>query len=114
MLFEILNYSSIYLSWSAEEGAPNAFIEAMNFGLPIFTAKVGGIPEMFEPDSRAVKLIEPDDPNRLISELINLENSLPMLHEMSKSAIIEGKKFLRTENESTFITFISTLMNSRK
>jgi glycosyltransferase involved in cell wall biosynthesis len=114
LLFEILALSSAYLSWSAEEGAPNAFIEALNFGLPIITANVGGIPEMFESNSKSVKLIDPNEPSQLLVSLSSLNLASKELEAMSKAAFIEGKKFLRSENEIKVVEFIHNLLNSKK
>jgi len=114
LLFEILSLSSAYLSWSAEEGAPNAFIEALNFGLPIITANVGGIPEMFESNSKSVKLIEANDPSKLLESLSSLNLASKELEAMSKAAFVEGKKFLRSENEIKVVAFIQNLLNSKK
>lgn len=114
LLFEILSLSSAYLSWSAEEGAPNAFIEALNFGLPIITANVGGIPEMFESNSKSVKLIDPDDPSKLLEFLSSLNLASKELEVMSKAAFVEGKKFLRSENEIKVVEFIQNLLNSKR
>jgi glycosyltransferase involved in cell wall biosynthesis len=114
LLFEILSLSSAYLSWSAEEGAPNAFIEALNFGLPIITANVGGISEMFESNSKSVKLIDPDDPHQLFDYLSSLNFETNELEVMSDSAFAEGRKFLRSENETQVVEFIKNLLNSEK
>jgi glycosyltransferase involved in cell wall biosynthesis len=112
LLYEIYSYSSVYLSWSAEEGAPNSFIEALNFGLPIITANVGGIPEMFEFNFDSVRLIDPDNPNQLLEALLSLHSNKNDLETMSKAAFAEGKKFLRSENEAKVINFINETMNS--
>ena len=110
LLYQILNDSTVYLSWSAEEGAPNAFIEAMHFGLPIFTANVGGISEMFEEGSNAVKLIDPDESKDLLDLIVNLDSSLDELKIMSLSSLKEGRKFLQSENEKIVLDFIQNLM----
>ena len=114
LLFQIFSYSTAYLSWSAEEGAPNAFIEAWNFGLPIFTANVGGIPEMIGFNSKALKLIDPDDTSSLLEALSDLHLKTNDLENMSKAAIIEAKKFLRKENEVRVVEFINELFSSTK
>lgn len=114
LLYQILINSTVYLSWSAEEGAPNAFIEAMHFGLPIFTANVGGISEMFDEGSKAVKLINPDESRELFDSIVNLDSSLEELKIMSLSSLKEGKKFLRSENEKTVLDFIQNLMQGVK
>ena len=91
-----------------------SFIEALNFGLPIITANVGGIPEMFESNSKSVKLIDPDEPSKLLESLSSLNLASKELEAMSKTAFVEGKKFLRSENEIKVVEFIQNLLNSKK
>jgi glycosyltransferase involved in cell wall biosynthesis len=110
LLYQILGLASVYLSWSSEEGAPNSFIEAMHFGLPIFTANVGGIPEMFDSDTKAAKLISADNPSELFDSLRNLDLMPDNLKVMSLSSISEGRKFLKSENEKKVIEFVENLL----
>jgi glycosyltransferase involved in cell wall biosynthesis len=82
----------------------------MHFGLPIFTANVGGISEMFEEGSNAVKLIDPDESKDLLDLIVNLDSSLEELKIMSLSSLKEGRKFLQSENEKIVLDFIQNLM----
>jgi len=110
LLFQILSNSSAYISWSAEEGAPNAFIEAMNFGLPIISARVGGIPDMFQSESLAAKLLEPDNPDGLIKFLKNLSKDSNLLQIMSRDALFESKKYTKATNQDNFLNLFSRLI----
>ena len=110
LLYEILNLSSAFISWSSEEGAPNSFIEALNFGLPIISANVGGIPEMFAQGSKSAQLLEPDDPNSLYNCIERLMRTPESLLEMSIHAINDSSKFSKSNNQQNFLKLISELV----
>jgi glycosyltransferase involved in cell wall biosynthesis len=110
LLFQILSISSAYISWSAEEGAPNAFIEAMNFGLPIMSAKVGGIPNMFQSESLAVKLLEPDNPHDLVMFLNKLSKDSNLLQIMSQHALADSNKYTKANNQGSFLNLFARLV----
>ncbi len=69
---------------------------------------------MFESNSKSVKLIDPDDPSKLLEYLSSLNLASKELEAMSKAAFVEGKKFLRSENEIKVVEFIQNLLNSKK
>lgn len=46
--FEILSAAGAFLLTSAEEGMPNAVMEAMYAGLPVVATRVGGVPDLIE------------------------------------------------------------------
>jgi glycosyltransferase involved in cell wall biosynthesis len=110
LLYEILAVSSVFISWSAEEGAPNSFVEALHFGLPIVSASVGGIPEMFTAGSKAAILLDPDNTDRLYDCLENLLKSPNLLNEMSLDAIKDAVKFSKSFNEKSFMDLIFSLV----
>ena len=110
LLYEILALSSVFISWSAEEGAPNSFVEALHFGLPIVSANVGGIPEMFTPGSKTALLLDPDNTDHLYDCLENLLKSPNLLNEMSLDAIEDAVKFSKSFNEKSFIDLIFSLV----
>lgn len=47
-LIQAFNNADLYLFLSHSEGMPTSVLEAMAFGLPIFTRNVGGLPDFFE------------------------------------------------------------------
>jgi glycosyltransferase involved in cell wall biosynthesis len=114
LLFQLLSNSSAYISWSAEEGAPNAFIEAMNFGLPIISSRVGGIPDMFQSESLAAKLLEPDNPQDLTMFLKNLSKDARLLQIMSRDALLESNKYTKATNQDNFLNLFSGLIVNSK
>ena len=110
LLYEILTLSSAFISWSSEEGAPNSFIEALNFGLPIISANVGGIPEMFAQDSKAAQLLEPDNTDALYNCIENFMRTPECLLEMSIHATNDALKFSKSNNQQNFLNLISKLV----
>ena len=110
LLYEILTLSSAFISWSSEEGAPNSFIEALHFGLPIISANVGGIPEMFARDSKAAQLLEPDDTDALYNCIERLILTPEYLLEMSIHATNDALKFSKSNNQQNFLNLISKLV----
>ena len=110
LLYEILALSSVFISWSAEEGAPNSFVEALHFGLPIVSANVGGIPEMFKPGSKAAVLLDPDNTDHLYDCLENILKSPSLLNEMSLDAIEDAVKFSKSFNKKNFIDLVFSLV----
>jgi len=114
LLYDLLSNSSAYLSWSAEEGAPNSFIEAMNFGLPILSANVGGIPEMFSTNSIAVKLFDPNNPEVFKLYLKTLEKNPDILKKMSNDALVESFKFSKEANKDSFLQLFTQLISHSK
>lgn len=60
---ELLNNADVYLLPSYNEGLPISILEAMSYGLPIISTKVGGIPEIV--DSKNGVLIEPGNKQEL-------------------------------------------------
>ena len=114
LVYFLLSHASAYLSWSAEEGAPNSFIEAMNFGLPIISASVGGIAEMFTANSIAAKLLHPEKPICLENFLNQIIASPSLLEEMSIDALKESEKFTKEKNKNNFIKLFSNLIGNSK
>lgn len=63
---EILKASDIYVLPSYKEGLPVSILEAMSYGMPIISTKVGGIPELVKDNVSGI-LIEPGDKKALKS-----------------------------------------------
>lgn len=55
-----LKEADVYLLPSYHEGLPISILEAMSYGLPVISTKVGGIPEVVSPNENGF-LIEPGD-----------------------------------------------------
>jgi glycosyltransferase involved in cell wall biosynthesis len=108
LLYKVFEISDLYLSWSSEEGAPNVFIEAMNFELGIVSADVGGISEMFEKDNSAL-LLDPDNIDALkdcLEDLILHRDKVKLLQKSSKE---ECLKFTLEYNAQKVLEKFNTL-----
>lgn len=106
LLFELMQQSDLYVSWSSEEGAPNVFIEALHFGLPVISANVGGVSEMIRDGFNGI-LLDPND-SSLIPKAINGFFNQEKLKEFSRNAVdssnlydfeINGAEFLSKTRE---------------
>lgn len=70
---------------SLDEGLPNAVIEAMAAGKPIVATRVGGVPELVEPDVTGI-LVSPGRPEELVEALLALLRSEPRRERMGREA----------------------------
>jgi glycosyltransferase involved in cell wall biosynthesis len=109
LLKTIMDLADVYVSWSAEEGAPNVFIEAMNSGLAVVTANVGGIPEMFD-NANSALLLNPNSLVDLESAILNLINNRAQLEFLQESSRNEVFKYRLEYNESYVLNMFDTLV----
>ena len=79
-----LNWADVFILPSYNEGLPIAILEAMSYGMPIISTKVGGIPEVVKPDING-KLIEPGD-------LIAIRDSINYYIEHKEKIIEHGNR----------------------
>jgi len=72
-LTDAFNSGDIYIFPSYAEGMPTSVLEAMAFGLPVITRKVGGLTDFFENDKMGyiTESLEPKDFAFEIKKLIN-------------------------------------------
>ncbi len=63
--------SSVLVVPSKSEGVPNVVLEAMVFGVPIVSTRVGGIPEVIE-DGHDALLVPSQDPARLADAIVKV------------------------------------------
>jgi glycosyltransferase involved in cell wall biosynthesis len=98
LLHEIFTISDIYISWSAEEGAPNVFIEAMNSGLGIVSSNVGGVSEMFVHENSKI-LLDPESVYDLKKTIESLISDRLLVSNLQNNSRKEFIKFSLEENK---------------
>jgi len=65
------------------EGMPNSVLEAMAFGLPIITTRVGGIPDFFE-DGKMGLFLDNRDPGHIAEKIQYLLDRPELMKQMSE------------------------------
>ena len=77
-----------------QEPLGRVLLEAAATGLPIVATDVGGTPEIFPADSQAARLVPPEDPTALVSEVMEVLGDEALRQQLSAAA--------RCRIESTF------------
>lgn len=68
---EIFKNSDIFIFPTRNEVFPGVILEAMQFGLPVVTTKVGSIPDIIETNVNGI-LCDVDDVNQMVSSILKL------------------------------------------
>lgn len=68
---ELLNQSDVFVLPSYNEGLPISILEAMSYGMPIISTRVGGIPEIVNNGHNGI-LIEPGNKEQLLNALCSI------------------------------------------
>jgi glycosyltransferase involved in cell wall biosynthesis len=93
---QILSQLSIFVLASNSEGFPVSILEAMSFGIPIVTSKVGGIPELVQDGVTGI-LVEPNRSEVLASAIIELLANPEKANRMGEMGKLRVKKFFTIE-----------------
>lgn len=72
----------IYVFPSKHEGMPLSVLEAMAFGLPIITTRVGGIPDFFE-EGKMGLFLDNREPKHIAEKILYLLNRPELMKEIS-------------------------------
>lgn len=90
---KLFNISNIYILPSYKEGLPMSIIEAMSYGLPIISTKVGGIPDLVI-DKKNGYLFTPGDKNAILEHLKSLLENEQLRKSMGEYSFNLSKKYL--------------------
>lgn len=91
---ECFKNNHIYLFPSYSEGMPNTVLEAMAFGLPVITRKVGGLVDFFENETNGY-FTNSKDPEVFAGFIEKLLKNKALLKKISENNFeYAGKKFL--------------------
>jgi glycosyltransferase involved in cell wall biosynthesis len=86
-----LTAATVFALPSRAEGVPVALLEAMAYGLPAVTSRVGGIPDVFE-EPRHGYFVPPDDPEALAERLRTLLNDPLAARQMGGRARADAQR----------------------
>ena len=87
---DILQASDIFVRASLSEGLGNAFLEAMDAGIPIIGTPVGGIPDFLK-DGETGVFCEPRNPTSIAKAALRIQSD-PALRQ---KLIVQGEKLVR-------------------
>ena len=80
---EAYKNAGIFLFPSYHEGMPNAVLEAMAFGLPVITTRVGGLPDFFE-DGKMGLFLNNHNPGHIAEKIEYLLERPELMKQMSE------------------------------
>ena len=80
---EAFKNADLFIFPSYHEGMPNAVLEAMAFGLPVITTRVGGLPDFFE-DGKMGLFLDNHNPEHIAERIQYLLERPELMKEMSE------------------------------
>ena len=83
------SFDTFVLPSYANEGVPQAIMQAMACGLPIITTNVGAIGEIAR-DGVTAMMVPPQDPEALAAAMVRLRDDAPLRERLGRAAIIEA------------------------
>jgi glycosyltransferase involved in cell wall biosynthesis len=78
--------ANVFILNSDNEGCPNVVLEAMSFGLPVISTKVGGTTEMIK-DGQSGYLVNSRDHDTIKKSILNLYHDQALQQSMGQQAI---------------------------
>ncbi|MFY8285224.1 glycosyltransferase family 4 protein [Pseudoalteromonas sp. SSMSWG5] len=104
-LFDLLDFSDLYIQPSNQEGLPRATIEAMSRGLPCIVSNAGGLPELVDPKFVHSKNSHIELASKILSILSSKED-----YELASACNIElAKQFLTKDLKARRLDFYKKL-----
>ena len=90
---DILNRAHVYVLPSYNEGLPISVLEAMSYGMPVISTKVGGIPSIVKNDENGF-IIEPGDKDALQQAIMEFVNNRSLIARMGADSVEKAKPHL--------------------
>jgi glycosyltransferase involved in cell wall biosynthesis len=95
------------------EGMPTSVLEAMAFGLPVITTRVGGVPDFFE-DGKMGFFLDSRDPEHIAEKVRYLLDRPELMQQMSKYNFEYAKEhFYASKVAKWFQNIVEATVNSR-
>ena len=112
-LAEVYRSASLFiLPTSHPEGFPSVIAEAMSFGLPIITTRVGGIPDHLKEGINAI-FIQPNNPSSLANAVVRLLNDPKLRLEMRQANLTKSKDFAPETVGHQYVDIFGELLRSK-
>jgi glycosyltransferase involved in cell wall biosynthesis len=108
-VYEKFKQASFYVSVSLEEGFPNVFIEALNYGLPIVATDVGGSKELVW-EGETGFLVPVRDQETLVTKMKLLIDDTVLRNTFSKNSYEHSKNYNLSFRVQEFIDMYTTLI----
>ena len=89
---DLLLNADIYFLPSRFEGLPMSILEAMSYGLPVISTKVGGIPELVVHGYNGM-VYHPEDLEGFMNSILQLKNSPELMWQMKKNSLQRIRRF---------------------
>ena len=106
-----LRDADVFILPSYIEALPIALLEAMSYGLPIITTKVGSIPEIIKNDKNGI-LIEPGNKSELEKAILFSVKNLDKMMIFGQTNYELAKEFNPEVITSKLLSIYKSLMNS--
>jgi glycosyltransferase involved in cell wall biosynthesis len=108
----LLDSSDLFVLPSRQEGLPRAMIEAMARGLPAIGTRVGGIPELLEPED----LVDANDVEGLASKIAEVMQDSERMIAMSRRNLATARNYeaaILNERRNAFYSYLLRLTEER-
>jgi glycosyltransferase involved in cell wall biosynthesis len=104
-----LKKSDAYILPSYNEGLPVSILEAMSYGLPILSTRVGGTPEVLKTGENGF-LFEPGDKQAMYEAINSLLQNRDLLAQYGKSSLIKVEPYLPASVAAQLINCYTPLL----
>lgn len=81
----LMQQADLFVLPSYNEGLPMGILEALSFGIPVVSTRVGGIPDAIE-DGKEGFLVDPGDIDALADRIMRVADDHNLRYEMSENA----------------------------